>query len=63
MTLKIKTFDHYLDFGRKDSPENASKRLCEKNDFLRFCSFLPYFPLHFTLKIGCFEQNRDFPDF
>ena len=60
MSLKIKTFDQYLHFGRKDLPENASKRLCEKLIFCDFAHFYAYFPLRFTLKIRYFEQNRKF---
>ena len=63
MGLKIQTFDQYLDFGRKDLPENASKRLCEKLIFCDFAHFYLIFPLHFTLKICYFEQNRNFPNF
>ena len=44
MSLKIKTFDHYLDFGRKDLPENALKRLYEKLIFCDFAHFYLIFP-------------------
>ena len=63
MGLKIKTFDQYLHFGRKELRENASKWLCEKMIFGDFAHFSPYFPLHFTLKIGYFQRNRNFLDF
>ena len=49
MGLKIKTFDHYLDFGRKDLLENVLKRLYKKLIFAILLIFT-LFSLTFYLK-------------